>query len=270
MLGDRREAVAGDADVLALVLDGHRLAAPQQRVAAERDDDSHGVLPRIRAIHRPELARDRRAFGPATRVRIASANPRHVPSSRSPGERRRRANEAHSDRDRTHDRRRPSTPPETPRRQPRAASGSAVATALDHGQHHRRRHLQPADVARRLRSDQPRVDGPDDRRRARARAAVRRAVAAAARPTAARTRTHASRSATSSASRTRGRTGSPRGPATRRSPSGWVLYVEEFVNKGHNRLVLGPARARRPVDPRRDQPLRRQEHGLGAGRARRS
>ena len=32
---------------------------------------------------------------------------------------------------------------------------------------------------------------------------------------------------------------------------GWVLYVEEFVNKDHNRLGLGAAGAGRAVDPRR-------------------
>ena len=47
---------------------------------------------------------------------------------------------------------------------------------------------------------------------------------------------------------------------------GWVLYVEEFVNKGHNRLGLGAAGAGRAVDPGADQPLGRQEHGVGPGR----
>ena len=46
---------------------------------------------------------------------------------------------------------------------------------------------------------------------------------------------------------------------------GWVLYVEEFINKGHNRLVSIAARARRPVDPGGDQPVRREEHGIGPG-----
>ena len=31
---------------------------------------------------------------------------------------------------------------------------------------------------------------------------------------------------------------------------GWVLYVEQFVNKGHNRLGLDPAGAGRTVDAR--------------------
>ncbi len=76
----------------------------------------------------------------------------------------------------------------------------------------------PTSLAR-LRPDQPRVDGPHDRRRGRARAVVRGAVAAACPPTAGRTRTRGSRSGTGSASRTRGRTGSRRGPATPRSQS---------------------------------------------------
>ena len=41
--GERRQRLRGDADVRALHLGGHRLAAPQQRVPAERDDDAHGV-----------------------------------------------------------------------------------------------------------------------------------------------------------------------------------------------------------------------------------
>ena len=42
---------------------------------------------------------------------------------------------------------------------------------------------------------------------------------------------------------------------------GWVLYVEEFINKDHNKAGLRAARAGRPVDPRGDQPVRREEHG---------
>ena len=46
---------------------------------------------------------------------------------------------------------------------------------------------------------------------------------------------------------------------------GWVLYVEQFVNKGHNRARVDPARAGRLVDPGGDQPLGREEHGIGPG-----
>ena len=47
---------------------------------------------------------------------------------------------------------------------------------------------------------------------------------------------------------------------------GWVLYVEQFVNKGHNRLGSIAARPRRPVAAGGHQPLRREEHGIGPGR----
>ena len=43
--GDRRERLGRDADIRALDLGGHRLAALQQGVAAERDDDAHGSVP---------------------------------------------------------------------------------------------------------------------------------------------------------------------------------------------------------------------------------
>ena len=46
---------------------------------------------------------------------------------------------------------------------------------------------------------------------------------------------------------------------------GWVLYVEDFINTGPQQAVLGAARAGRPVDPGRDQPVRREEHGRGPG-----
>jgi len=42
---DRRQRLRRQADVAPLVLRGHRLAALQERVAAERDDDQHGVSP---------------------------------------------------------------------------------------------------------------------------------------------------------------------------------------------------------------------------------
>ena len=51
VLGDGREPIARDADVRTLVLDRHGLAAPKQRVASERDDDSH-LLPRTEPIQR--------------------------------------------------------------------------------------------------------------------------------------------------------------------------------------------------------------------------
>ena len=105
------------------------------------------------------------------------------------------------------------------RQPPPVADGPHRGHRPGHGQHHRCRDLQPADVARRLRPDHPRLDGAHDGRCGRAGAVVRGVVAAAPRRTADRTRTRGSRSATGSASRTRGRTGSPRGPATPRSRS---------------------------------------------------
>ena len=107
------------------------------------------------------------------------------------------------------------------RQRPRAEHGVRPQRGdrADRRQHHRRRDLQPADVARGLRPDQPGLDGADDRRRARAGAAVRGAVAATAgRRRAVRVRAGGVRQP-ASASRTRGRTGSPRGRATPRSRS---------------------------------------------------
>ena len=66
------------------------------------------------------------------------------------------------------------------RRQDRlAAVRPHVGHRADHRQHRGRRHLQPADLARGLRSDQPRLDGADHGRCARAGGVVRGAVAAA-------------------------------------------------------------------------------------------
>ena len=42
--GHRRERVGGDPHVGALVFGGHRFAAPQERVAAQRGDDEHGSV----------------------------------------------------------------------------------------------------------------------------------------------------------------------------------------------------------------------------------
>ena len=47
---DGRERLAGRPRVRALVLRRQRLAAPEQRVAAERDDDAHHALPSVATI----------------------------------------------------------------------------------------------------------------------------------------------------------------------------------------------------------------------------
>ena len=151
------------------------------------------------------------------------------------------------------------------RRRPPAAVRPHVGHRADHRQHRRRRHLQPADLARGLRSDQPRLDGAHDRRCAGAGRAVRGAVAAAAgrrRPVRVR------------AGRVRQRVGFANAwsywitawAGNAAIAVGWVLYVEDFVNTGHNPVFSVAARAGRAVDPRGDQPVRRQEHGLGPGR----
>ena len=111
--------------------------------------------------------------------------------------------------------------------------------------------------------------GADDRRRAGAGAAVRRAVAAAA----GRRRT------------VRVRAGRVRQPARLRQR---VVVLDHRLGRqrrdrrrlgavrrgvrqqGPQPARLGPARARRPVDPGGDQPVRREEHGLGPGRRPRS
>ena len=136
----------------------------------------------------------------------------------------------------------------------------------DHGQHHRRRHLQPADVACRLRPDQPRLDGPHHRSaRSRSRCCSPRCRVACP-PTAARTPTHGSAF------------GNKLGFANAWSywitawagnaaiAVGWVLYVEEFVNNGHNRLASVLLVLVGLWIPAVDQPLRRQEHGRGPSR----
>ena len=51
---------------------------------------------------------------------------------------------------------------------------------------------------------------------------------------------------------------------------GWVLYVEEFVNKSQARWGSHPARAGRSLAPRLREPLRRQEHGRRPGGSPRS
>jgi hypothetical protein len=47
LLGDGRQAVTRHAHVVALVLDRHRLAAPQERIATECDDDPHATPFRV-------------------------------------------------------------------------------------------------------------------------------------------------------------------------------------------------------------------------------
>ena len=115
------------------------------------------------------------------------------------------------------------TPPLRRRKRPARESGEPVRPAGRHGadrrQHHRRRHLQPADVAGRLRPDHAWSrwrSRPSERSRSRC---CSRRCRGGCRPTAAPTRTRGSRSATRSGSRTPGRTGSPPGPATPRSRS---------------------------------------------------
>ena len=44
LLGDRREGTCGDADVASLGVFGHRLPALEERVAAERDQNSHAAI----------------------------------------------------------------------------------------------------------------------------------------------------------------------------------------------------------------------------------
>ncbi len=48
--GDRGKRHRGHAHVLALVLGSHRLAAAQQRVATQGDDDPHVALPIVATI----------------------------------------------------------------------------------------------------------------------------------------------------------------------------------------------------------------------------
>ena len=90
---------------------------------------------------------------------------------------------------------------------------------------------------------------------------VRRAVPTRSPPRAVRTPTPAPPSATGSASARRGSTGSPRGPATPRSPSGGSSTCEKFVNKGGSTLRVDRDRARRSLDPGGRQSLRRPQHG---------
>ncbi len=115
-----------------------------------------------------------------------------------------------------------------------------------------------------LRAHHARVDGAHHGRRARARAAVRRAVAAPA-------------ADGGPYAYARAAFGNRLGffnawsywitawAGNAAIAVGWVLYVEVFVNTGHNKLAHGAARARRAVDPGGDQPFRCEEHGLGPG-----
>ena len=69
-----------------------------------------------------------------------------------------------------------------------------------------------------------------------------------------------------SASPTRGPTGSPPGPATPRSPSAGCSTSRSSSTRTTTGAAPIAARPGRPVDPGRDQPVRRQEHGRGPGR----
>jgi hypothetical protein len=46
-LGDWRQRIGGDTDIAALILGGHRLTPPQQRISAERNDNQHHQSPSV-------------------------------------------------------------------------------------------------------------------------------------------------------------------------------------------------------------------------------
>ena len=133
-----------------------------------------------------------------------------------------------------------------------------------HGEHHRRRHLQPADVARRLRADHAGLDGSDDRRGARAGVAVRRTLpASSGRWWPVRVRARRLRQQVGLRERVvvldhgvgRERRHRRRLGALRRA----------LHQQGSHRAGFDPAGTGRPVAPGGHQPLGRQEHGIGPG-----
>ena len=146
-----------------------------------------------------------------------------------------------------------------------AAVRPHVGHRADHRHHRGRRHLQPADLARGLRSDQPGLDGPHHGRCARAGGVVRCAVAAATgrwRPVRVR------------AGRVRQRVGVHQRLVLldhrvggQRRDRGRLGPVRRALHQHRPQPgLLGAARAGRTVDSRSDQPVRCEEHGNGPGR----
>ena len=129
-----------------------------------------------------------------------------------------------------------------------------------HGQHHRRRDLQPADVARRVRADHVGLDGSHHHRCARAGRAVRRAVAPPARR---RRPLRVRQGRVRQQGRLRQRVvvldhgvGRQRGDRRR------LGAVRRAVRQqGPQPTRVDPAGARRSVAARGDQPVRGEEHG---------
>ena len=154
---------------------------------------------------------------------------------------------------------RPAATP-TPASQPTPAQPAAVHRAGD-GQHHRRRHLQPALRHRVVRADQPGRDGARDRRRRRPGASCSRCCPDGSPPTG------------GPYAYARAAFGNGFGfsqawlywitawAGNAAIAVGWVFYVQKFLNKGGSTARLHRDRPGRALDPGRREPDRGAQHG---------